>query len=250
LVLAPLADEVVPGTPMTALSRSARRLDTRRPLAEQVEAAISGYVPGQYTEAVDATFAAPPLARPLREVLYELLGLPEPGEPASLAAWPPPVPDSVPVASYVMHTRVCDDRVEVARFPAGVRRHVAEPAAGWTGHLSAGDEEWDLRTLQSSEVMTRAVSAAPPEAWEWARVTLHDFPGCAIACASTADGCVAAFRDGRRAIATIAGGGLDVVAIAACLYALARDHRLTEGERPVRTARGTARVVVRLLPGL
>jgi hypothetical protein len=249
LLLAPLSDEVVPGTPMTALSRLARRLDVRLPLPVQVEAAISAYVPGQYAEAVDATFAEPPVARRLREVLYELLGLPEPDEPAAVVAWPPPFPDSVVPGSFVVHTRIYGDLVEVRRYPAAVRRYTAGPADGWTGHLSAGDQEWGLRVLQGAEVLTRAATAEP-EAWKWTRATLSQFPGSAVACAGTPGGAVATFRDGRRAAVTIAAGGMDVTTLAACLYALARDRRLADREWLVRTARGAETVVVRSLPGI
>ncbi|MFI5843483.1 hypothetical protein ACIA8K_27630, partial [Catenuloplanes sp. NPDC051500] len=241
LLLAPLADEVVPGTPMTSLSRSARRLDVRLPLAAQVEEAISTYRPGRYAEAVEGTFAA---ARPLRGVLYELLGLPEPDEPAPLVAWPPPVPTRVEVCSFVVRTRVRDDGVEVSRFPAAVRRHVAAPADGWTGHLSVGDDEWDLRMLQNAEVLTRAATSAESEAWEWTSTVLREFAGSTMACAGTVNGCVATFRDGRRV--TAESDSPDVVTLAACLHALARGRRLANGDWRVRTARGEARVVVRL----
>jgi len=250
LLLAPLADEVVSGTPMTSLSRSARRLDIQLPLAQQVADTISGYATGQYADAVDATFAVPPVARPLRELLYELLGLPEPDEPIPLAAWPPPVPERRTASSFAVHTRVRGRGVDVSRFPAAVRRHVAKPADGWTGHLSAGDDEWDLRMLQSAEVLSRAAATDQPEAWKWALTALHQFPGSAMACASTADGCVALLRDGRRAKVVIEAGDFDVVALAACLYALARDQRLADGEWQVRTACCDARVEVQLLPGL
>jgi hypothetical protein len=250
LLLAPLADEVVPGTPMTTLSRSARRLDVRLPLAPQIADTIAGHVPGRYAEAVDATFATPPAARPLREVLYELLGLAEPDDPVPLAAWPAPVPESLAICSFLMHSRVRGDRIEVSRFPAAVRRHVAEPSAGWTGYLSAGDDEWDLRMLQVAEVLTRATVTTSPEAWTWARTALAGFPGSAMACASTNNGCVAALRDGRRATAITEAGDADVVALAACLYALARDQRLADGTWQVRTAGSEARVKVRLLPGV
>ncbi|MET0492271.1 MAG: hypothetical protein ABW000_03975 [Actinoplanes sp.] len=250
LLLAPLATEVVPGTPMTLLSRSARRLDIRLPLAPQVAETISGYTTGQYAEAVNATFAAPSAARPLRELLYDLLGLPEPDEPVPLAAWPPPVPESGTVSSFVVHTRVRDRGVDVSRFPAAVRRHVAQPADGWTGHLCAGDDEWDLRMLQSAEVLSRAAAMARPEAGNWAQTALRQFPGSALACANTADGCLALLRDGRRVLVVVETGDADAVAVAACLYALARDQRLTDGEWQVRTAGGDTRVQVRLLPGL
>jgi hypothetical protein len=248
LLLAPLADEVVPGTPMTVLSRSARELDVRMPLAEQVADTISQYVPGQYAAAVDASFAGPPAARPLREVLYGLLGLPEPDEPAPLFAWPPPVVDGVAVCSFAVHTRLRDGRVDVARFPAAARRHVAPPAEGWIGHLSAGDDEWDLRMLHGAEVLTRISPTAHPKAWKWTRTALRQFVGSAIACASTAEGCVATLRDGRRAVVSAETG--DIVALAACVYALARGHRLADGTWRVWTARGDARVELRLLPGV
>jgi hypothetical protein len=250
LLLAPMGDEVVPGTPMTTLSRLAQRLDVRRPLAAQVEAAIAAYVPGQYAEAVDATFATPPAARPLRSVLYELLDLPEPDEPPPLVAWPPPVPDSTPVYSFLVRSRACGDLVEVGRFPAAVRRHVAEPADGWISHLSAGDQERDLRTLQGAEVLTRTATSAEPMAWGWTHTTLEQFPGGAVACAATIGGCLATFRDGRRAVVTSKAGGTDVTALAAFLYALARARRLANGEWRLRNGGSVESVTVRLLPGV
>ncbi|SDT54632.1 hypothetical protein [Actinoplanes derwentensis] len=239
LLLAPLAGEVVPGTPMTTLSRAAARLDPARPLPEQINDTIAGYAPERYAAAVDATFATGPQARPLREVLYELLGLTEPGEPGPLSGWPPPVPESSAVGSFVVHTRIGDGLIEMARYPAAVRRHVPGPPDGWTGHLSAGDNEWDLRTLQSAEVLTDA----GPDA-------LDRFPGSALTCTNTATGGIVTVRDGRRAEVVTDRGDLDVVAVAACGYALARDKRLDNGHWRVRTARGEARIEVRSLPWL
>ncbi|MDG4759264.1 hypothetical protein [Micromonospora sp. WMMD710] len=152
LLLAPLAPEVVAGTPMTTLSHLAQQLDVRQPLADQVETAISSYQPGRYDTVVRKTFAEAPQARPLRSVLYELIGLSEPDEPPPLRAWPPPIPDRVAVHSFVVHSRLRPGVVEVRKFPAAVRRHVAAPTDAWIGHLSAADQEWDLRTLQGAEV--------------------------------------------------------------------------------------------------
>ncbi|MEV6343993.1 hypothetical protein [Actinoplanes sp. NPDC051851] len=234
LLLAPLSDEVVPGTPMTALSEAAVRLDLHRPLAAQVAAAIDGHTPDRYAAAVTATFAEPPVTRPLRSVLYDLLALPEPDGPAPLVAFPPPVPETTPVHSYEMRTRVTADRIEIERFPAAVRRHVRPPAEGWTGHLlSAADQEWDLRLLQNAEVLTQATG--DPD-------VLVRFPGAALACTAVPEGIIAELRDGRRAIVS----GQDVTALAACAYALARAGALTDGTWRA----GDDAISVRLLPGL
>jgi hypothetical protein len=245
LLLAPLAGEVVPGTPMTSLSRLAQRLDVRSPLAEQVETAISAYVPGQYAEAVDATFAAPPAARPLRSVLYELLALPEPEEPAPLTAWAPPAPDSVTPQSFVVHSRVGGELIELRRFPAAVRRHVPEPADGWAGHVSAGDHEYDLRMVQAADVLTRAETDTEAAAWDWTRHTLAQFPNSVLACAAVKGGCVATFRDGPRVVAS---GDMDATALAACLYALTHARSLHDGKWRWQSARNLGDIAVRLLP--
>ncbi|WP_436531723.1 hypothetical protein [Actinoplanes sp. HUAS TT8] len=236
LLLAPLSDEVVPGTPMTALHRSAHRLDVRRPFAEQVEHAIA--TPANHAEAIDGTFG--PAARPLRQVLYELLDLPEPAEPAPLLAWPPPVPESTPVGSFMIHTRINDKTIDVRRYPAAVRRHVTEPGPGWDAHLSSGEDEWDLRTLQNAEVLTAAKCADP---WDWAETVLDQFPGAMIACAAVPGGGVALFRDGRRAEVA---GEADVTVLAASLYALAR--RLDDGIDGHWEVDGGTTLTVRPLP--
>ncbi|BCY08177.1 hypothetical protein [Actinoplanes sp. L3-i22] len=247
LLLAPLGDEVIPGTPMTTLSRLAARLDPRRSPAEQVEATIAGHVPGRYAPAVDATFAGPPAARPLRTVLYQLLDLPEPPEPAPLPVWPPPIPDTVPVASHVIHTKTEDKLIWVRRYPAAVRRHVAEPVDGWIGHLHAGDDEWDLRTLQAAEVLTRAAVTGRSAARSWAEETLARFPGAAVAGAGVAGGAVAVFRDGRRA--EIAGSA-DVAGLVAALYTLARAGSLGDGRWHLRVAGTDHPVAVHLVHGI
>ncbi|WP_285471695.1 hypothetical protein, partial [Actinoplanes sp. NBRC 101535] len=246
LLLAPLAGEVVPGTPMTVLSRSAERLDVRRPLAPQVDAAVAGHTAGRYAAAVDASFAGPPAARPLRAVLYELLDLAEPDVAAPLVGWAPPVPEKVDVCSFLLRTRLLGDRVEVSRFPAAVRRYATKPAEGWSDHLVAGDDEWDLRLLQSAEILTRSAVTGRAEAAQWASACLDRFPGSALACAKTPEGAVGAVRGGTRV--EIIGEG-DVVALAAVLHTLARDRSLTDGDRLLCTARGEARVAVRSLPG-
>ncbi|MDG4759265.1 hypothetical protein [Micromonospora sp. WMMD710] len=43
-------------------------------------------------------------------------------------------------------------------------------------------------------------------------------------------------------------GAGDVTALAACLYTLARERHLTDGDWQVRTVQGVTTVVVRLLP--
>ena len=260
LLLAPLAAEVVPGTPMTALARLARRLDVRSPLAEQVKATISDDVSGRYDEAVTATFAETPAVRPLRSVLYDLIGLAEPDEPTPLTLWPAPAPDRVAVGSFVVHSRVHGEVIETRRFPAAVRHEVANLAPGWVGHLSAGSLEWDLRMLQGAAVLTRAAATEDTAAWDWTLSTIKQFCGSDLACAGTASGCVATFRDGRRVALTAkpepdpgAGAGaasvVDITALAAGLYTLADQRLLSDGQWRIRTARGTRAVTIRLLPG-
>lgn len=245
LLLAPFGDEVVSDTPMTALRRLSAELAPERPLKAQITAAIETQVPGRYEAAVRGAFAAAPPARSLRSVLYELIDLPEPDVESPLVGWPAPRPDSSSVSSFVIHTRLAGDLIEVRRFPAAVRKHIAETPDGWQRHLAVGDGEWDLRKLQSASTLTRSHPTDVEDAWEWAYTTVDRFPGSVLAAAEIAGGSVAVTRDGRRVQVSAAPGGSTTLH-AAVVYALLHSDRLTDADLRLNVGGTVTSIVTRL----
>ncbi|MFI5492437.1 hypothetical protein [Actinoplanes sp. NPDC051859] len=245
LLLAEFGDEVVPGTPMTQLGGMAARFDPTASLAAQVDAAIETHLPNRYAAAVDAAFAPEPLARSLRSVLYELIDLPVPRGVPPLLAWPPMRPAVTDPASWVVHTRIVGETVEVRRFPAAVQALVPEPAAGWWRHLATSDDEWDLRVLQSASVILRTALSTVDVAERWAVEALQQFPGCLLAAAAIADGAIVAVRD--RAVVVVRNGGSGALASAAYVYAWLRADRVPPEDGALRW--GNATVPVAIGPG-
>ncbi|WP_181790128.1 hypothetical protein, partial [Streptomyces phytophilus] len=137
---AAFGDEVVPGTPMAELGRTAVRLDASRPLRAQIDRAVGEQDTEKSASVAAQAFPAPGQSQALlRSALYRLLHLPEPaGEPPRPPAFPPPraEPRDLPPADAadVVRTAVSGaadgHAVSVTRYPAAAAaRHFGDHAA-------------------------------------------------------------------------------------------------------------------------
>jgi len=222
LLLAPFGSEVVAGTAMARLGDLAPVLDPGGELLAQVAAAVAGHRPGRYDEPVARSFAVPPVARPLRAVLYELVGLAQPVRPAPSPGWPDPYPQGEPATGYAVYTSTLGKEVQVRRIPAPVDIGPDATDAGWSRHLSVQEDERDLRLLESASVHVRTDVDAVDGASGWAAATLDRFPGARLAAAATGTGCLALLRDGRRVLVSAPAGTRNPMLLAACVYAQLR----------------------------
>ncbi len=234
LLLAPFGDEVVPATSLSMLGETAPRLAPDRPWSGQVEAAVAGHEPGRYRTVAERTFAAAPVARTLRSVLYDMISLSEPSGTTPQRAFPEPCVDRDRVTSYAVYTRrLSMGEVQVRRIPAAVDAEVRSDTkarsdtGGWLRHLAVDDGEWDLRMVHSASVFVREEPASAEAATAWAQTTLSRLPGALMVAAGIVGGCVAVLRDGRRIDVRVTEGSRCAVMLqAACVHTLLRTDAL------------------------
>ncbi|MBB4687061.1 hypothetical protein [Amycolatopsis jiangsuensis] len=163
LLGSPVADTVVPGSPLANLVAAAPRLDDS-PLPAQLDHAIAGGpvadVAGQAVE------YAGKCAEILRPLLYELLDLDAPAWPAVFPPIADPVPERQPVAAF--RVGVTPDGRTVARFPAAVP---GRPLPGQ--HVVAHGELATLSELEGADVVYREAAG---DFASWATETAHHRP--------------------------------------------------------------------------
>ncbi|MGA4850272.1 hypothetical protein ACOBQB_30010 [Streptomyces sp. G5(2025)] len=248
VLLGAFGSEAVPGTAGYALRTAAGRLEAGRPLRAQLEAAVAGHRPDRYAAVSAAAFAEPGQALPrLRELVYGLLGIPQPKQPGrGPRAFPIPAPHTRRARSLMVRTSVVRDaegglRVEVRRFPAALAGETAESETVFW-HLACDVDEPDTRLTESAAVVCSASDVLPAEAGrQRLGALLEDFPGARIAALSGEDGCIIRVRDGRpvrdgrlvhvctaeppsaeEAVAVAEEVGVDPGAAAAAVYACLR----------------------------
>jgi hypothetical protein len=235
LLLGAFGDEAVPATAMAELGRRAGRLDPGRPLRPQLDAAMAGHRPGRLATLAGEAFTLEGQASVrLRDLLYERLRLPPPPGPAAVRAWPIPVPEHAPVASFVVYTQVDAATVAVRRYPAAVEPYPEEETDQAVRHRAVYDDEPDLRSVENASVIVRRDTCDETTAVAWATAELSRNPGVRLAAASSGYTCVAILDDNRRISATSA-EFCDPMLSAAAIYTLLRFRRLRDGVVTVRS---------------
>ncbi|WP_267241508.1 hypothetical protein [Streptomyces sp. PR69] len=214
VVLGAFGSEAVAGTAGYALRSAAVRLEAGRPMRPQLEAAVAGHRADRFAAVSAAAFAEPGQALPrLRELVYGLLGLPQPKQSVrGPRAFPIPAPDTNRARSLMVHTSVArgaggELRVEVRRFPAALAGETAEgESAFW--HLACDVDEPDTRLTESAAVVCSASEVFPLQAGRQRVASLlSDFPGARIAAVPGENGCTVGLRDGRLVHVGAADGG-------------------------------------------
>ncbi|WP_213453512.1 hypothetical protein [Rhizomonospora bruguierae] len=234
LLLGAFGDEAAPATTMAELGRLANRLDPEQPLRPQLDVAMAGHRPGRVAALAGEAFALVGQASStLRDLLYERLNLtPLPG-PAAVHAWPVPVPEHTPAASFVVYTTVDVLGVVVRRYPATVEPYPEEETGRVLRHRAVYDDEPDLRSVENASVIVRRGTCDEATATAWATAELHRNPGVRLTAASSGRTCVAVLDDNRQVTAT-SEWIHDPMLPAAAIYALLRLRRLTDGAVTVR----------------
>ncbi|NUS13599.1 MAG: hypothetical protein HOY69_19720 [Streptomyces sp.] len=232
VLLAPLAEDAVPGTAVHALAAAAPRLEPRGDLLRQVRAVAQEHDDRRYAHVTGQAFAEPghALAR-LRGAVYRFLELPEPpSPPPAPLALPAPDASAAPVTSWLVTTAVTAEgdapAVAVRRVPAAVAAY--ETAGPDTGisftHLASADDERDHRLAESASVLLRSSPAATAvEALQWIGDRLDQLPGSLLAASAVrGGGTLVGLRDGRIVEAAATGPAHDAGLPAAVVYACLR----------------------------
>lgn len=238
------AARVVSGAAPDELSRSASRLDSARPLAGQVAAAIEGHDPGRFRAFAGSMFAGHgDGALMLRDLLYDRLGLPAPGIAPAVRAADRPRPEQAGARSFVVFSKMGPAReISMWRFPAAVRiAGSADPGAA--RHLCVDEEEPDRRRPANASVIVRRMPAGHGEASAWIGSAFRRYPGSRVTAAATADGCLAGLADGQR-IHIAAGPGTDPALAASAVYACLRAGEQARGPATIRTGTRSSDVLM------
>lgn len=230
VLLGAFGSEAVPGTAGYALRSAAGRLEAGCPLLPQLRAAAADHRRDRFASVTAAAFAEPGQALPkLRELVYDLLDLPQPKHTGrGPRAFPIPALGTARARSLMVHTSVARDpegeaRIEVHRFPAALAGETAEgESAFW--HLACDVDEPDTRLVESATVICSGSEVLTAEAGrQRVSALLADFPGARIAAVPGEDGrCVVGVRDGRAvSVGTTQepgpGPGTAAAAVYACL---------------------------------
>ncbi|WP_315888604.1 hypothetical protein [Streptomyces sp. P17] len=196
---APLSG-LAPDAPVHAFVRTAPRLDPALPLRAQVETLLSQHQPPP--EPAEFVSSAPlESAARLRRLFYDLIGIPEPEEPARLE--PLPLPPYEPAAHTVPLTVLTglsglpgSDEVTVTRY-AGP--HPA-PYGTDAAHTAVPEDTRETDQLALADVVFRHGEPHDPRLGppaEWAAEVLQRHPHCALAAYVTGPGtCVVRTRAG------------------------------------------------------
>ncbi|PFG48158.1 hypothetical protein ATK36_3232 [Amycolatopsis sulphurea] len=159
----PVADTVVPGSPLANLIAAAPQLGPG-PLSGQLDDAIAaGPIDDVAGQAVEYPGKCAEILRPL---LYETLDLPAPQWPAVFPPVADPAPERQPVTAF--RVGVAADGHTVTRFPAAVP---GPPLPGQ--HVVAHAELATLSELESASVVYREAADDFPS---WAQATARQRP--------------------------------------------------------------------------
>ncbi|RMI35927.1 translation initiation factor IF-2 [Actinomadura harenae] len=208
-LLAAFADaEVDPASPMAALGRVLPRFRPSEGLLGQLEKLTA---PVDVPDAIGMRGRA---AENLRALLYGLLDLDPPANPARLRPVPPPEPRGArDVTALNVEGEVHGDRIRLDRYPAVLDDHA--PDLLDDPHLVVDEGEADERLLSSADVVVRADPPEDPEAWGADVLARHR--GAEIAAVTLDDGAtLVVLRDGTRARAE----GADASLCASAAYVL------------------------------
>ncbi|WP_043843682.1 hypothetical protein [Amycolatopsis taiwanensis] len=254
LLLAAYGTEVVPGTPIDELGRTAGHLDPRHGLREQLDKAAATHDPRRFDGLTARVFAhVGDSTRRLRDLLYAELDLAPPrADPPLLRAADAEI-ELRPVTAFDVYTAFTDaTTITMVRHPRAARR-VAEAAPAdepvvreTVRHLIVDEEELDLRLTQNASVLTRRLTTDVDTTTAWTATMLRNFPGAIMAAAGVPGGCRALLRDGRRV--DVAAGKTDAMVLASAIYAALLAERLTDGPLIVRLGAGEFPLSVTVTP--
>ena len=216
--------DVVPGTAVASLGRSAPRLHPGSSLRTQVEAAIGGHVPERYAE-VTRLISAVPGESPqrIRRLCYELMRLPEPTtepglRPLSVAGL---TPRSAPPAAMLVSAEWFNDMtmLRLQRTPVDTSVRAVDIPAGATTHSVVHNAHPVRGLRRTADVVFGMNDEAGGDAGSWLREVLAEHPACALAALVSDRSCQVRWRTGEEAeLATAEPDGLDASVLASVAY--------------------------------
>ena len=218
----------VPGSAADLLGHHAPRLDRRRELRGQVDAAIATHHPGRYDRVAAAAVDAPDRsASRLRSLLYELIDLPEPAEAAAFPAVPVPARQPGAATTMTVSAEVSDTVVSMLRYPG-----IAASGAGVEldyQHLVA-----DLDRARLDQVAAATILCTGDGDRDDAAELLREWPRASlVAAAGGADTCRIWTRSAELvARAPVSRLGIDATVLASWAYVrLRRDGTVPGRDR-------------------
>ncbi|WP_324617247.1 hypothetical protein [Streptomyces bicolor] len=220
---------LAPEAPVHAFVRTAPRLDPALPLRPQIEDLLAHHQPSP--EPADFVSSVPgESATRLRRLFYDLIGIPEPDDPARLE--PLPLPAYEPAAHSVplsVHTRLLGSgEVAVTRY-AGPH---AAPYGTGEAHTAVHEATREVDQLVIADVVFRHGPADDPRLGspaDWTTEVLDRHPHCALAAYVTGPrACVLRTRAGAL-LRLVAGPGADADP---AVYASALHAWLAAGKAP------------------
>ncbi|GLZ29046.1 hypothetical protein Lesp02_12360 [Lentzea sp. NBRC 105346] len=241
LLLAGFSDQVVPGTVMAELGRTARHIDPAGDLRRQIEDEIAGHDHTRAAALVERMIARPGQAAPLlRALCYEKAGRPVPDSELSVHAAPVPAPDSGRVHSLRAYGEVVGDReVRVDTYPDAFRDKNRHPG----GRLVVELGERHLTQYHNAAVLVDPASVADSATADRLRfLATEKSPNSRIIAVACEGGCEILVRGGERFRVT---SDLPVAVSAfACYLLLVAEKELT-GRIAVHTSAADAVMTVR-----
>ncbi|MGW1407719.1 hypothetical protein [Streptomyces sp. NPDC002403] len=238
-----------PDAPISAFMREAPRLDPDAPLLPQIEELMARHRPlpgpAEFTTAVPGESAAR-----LRELFYSMMGVPEPGRPASLE--PLPLPGYEPATATVplrVLTRVLGPgEIAVGRW-AGESPETGSAPDGEL-HIAVHEDTRDVDRLDLADIVFRDGAPDDPRFGSpsvWTAEVLHRHRDCSLAAYVTGpSACVVRVRGEAplRMVAMPATDASDVSAADPAVYASALHAWLaTGGHQPGALEERLARAV-------
>ncbi|WP_306366366.1 translation initiation factor IF-2 [Nocardiopsis sp. CC223A] len=210
-----------PASPLPVFGAATPRLHTgpwAPPPEEQVAKALRASPAG----VGDLLIAHPGgSAARLRSLVYGLLELPEPAEPAHYRPLPDPegpAKAAEDVTAWRVEAEATGTGLRLRRFPAGVRGPVGRA-------LVVDAEDAVMTRWESADAWSARRSTAPDPALAWAHGRLERYPKAALAVAAVDGGALVLHRSGAAMRVRAAGEGPDAAVLAAAAVAWSREGR-------------------------
>jgi hypothetical protein len=207
--------DVAPGSAIEALGKSARRLDFRRPLRDQLKAAIDRHDPGDFRTVRELTSSLPDeSATALRRICYALIDIAEPNRPALIRPYAPDEfePQHLPTLAITVSAEPIDDAtVRIVRWPADVTAWPGCDPTPADVHQVVADDHPRRDLLTNAAIVVRQGDQPLDE-------IIASYPACRLAV--LADQGIVRHRDGHTARLRVIDGPGEVILGASAIHAL------------------------------
>jgi hypothetical protein len=218
-------DDVVPGSAIWELGKTAPRLNVSAPLRAQLDHALGNFDPMRFAGVTDLTSSVPQQsAQLLRRTFYQLMNLSEPDRAALLPQFSVAglVPEHLPVtATWVAGELIGPNEIRLTRWPADVSGRRGRVPDGVDVHLVVGSDHPRPTLADNAAILIReTVSRAGQPDHDMADV-LHVRPSGVLAVARHGQrGVLVQHRTDGTVHATLDGDDIDPVTSVSAIYIL------------------------------